>query len=169
LIPAPDRILPGGLRLVSAFEHSGPAKVLVHNLKYQGVSGYPDLVAEALAGRAPRCPLVPVPRALSRRLRYGVDPSHLLARAIGERLGVPVLSLLRSPLHTARRAGGDHARPVGTFRTRVPLDEVVLVDDVVTTGATIRAAADSLGPGMVRLALSANVVSGVSSLRPPGL
>ncbi|MBW3666959.1 MAG: hypothetical protein KY394_05120, partial [Actinobacteria bacterium] len=62
LRPAPERLLPGGIRLVSAFEHTGAARELIHHLKYRGITGYADLVAALLAPRIPRLPLVPVPR-----------------------------------------------------------------------------------------------------------
>jgi predicted amidophosphoribosyltransferase len=165
LSPAADRLLPGGMRLASAFEHVGAARDLIHHLKYRGVVYYAEMVADALEHRLPRIPIVPVPRALSRRLQYGVDPALILSRALSRRLGVPVISALAPPLHTRRRAGRDHAMPVGPFRSRRALRFPVLVaDDVVTTGATALAAVKALGPDLVRAVTSANVVSEVSNL-----
>jgi predicted amidophosphoribosyltransferase len=168
LRPAAEHVLPGGLPLVAAFEHSGPAPSLVHLLKYRGVVFFADYVAEALATRVPRLPLVPVPRAMSRRLRYGVDPALEIARRLAIRLEVPVWQILRPPIHARRRAGGDHSVPGSGFGVRRrPSSRVVLVDDVVTTGATIMSACDALGPDRVALAASANVVPAVSSLLAP--
>lgn len=165
LVPGTDRILDGGLRLISAFEHSGPAKILIHHLKYRGVRGYPELVAEVLAPRLPALPLVPVPRALSRRIKYGVDPSRLVAEAVARRLGVPVVPMLSGSFHTPRRAGGDHSRPVSPFRKgRAWQGPVMVIDDVVTSGGTILAAVESIGRDQVGLAVCANVVTGVSTL-----
>ncbi|MCI0425575.1 MAG: hypothetical protein L0Z47_06965 [Actinobacteria bacterium] len=166
LRPANERLLPGGLRLIAAFEHTGPARALVAALKYRGVAGYEQLVADLLASRVPPHPLVPVPRAISRRIEYGVDAATVLAGAIATRVGVPVLHLLRSPLHRRPRAGSDHRRPVAPFVADPrPSSPLVLVDDVVTTGATLRAASDALG-GVV-LAVAANMVPLVSSLSGP--
>jgi predicted amidophosphoribosyltransferase len=157
--PAQDRILPGGLRLVAAYEHTGPARALVHHLKYRGVAGYPAIVADALAGRVPDLPIVPVPRTLSRRIRYGVDPTGELARSLAIRVGVPVLPLLEAPFHARRRAGRDHARGVAPFRLRGECPSpVMILDDVVTTGTTLIAAAESIGWDRVALAVAANVV-----------
>jgi len=151
--------------LYAAFEHEGAAKTLVHHLKYRGVTVYAEVVADALESRVPALPLVPVPRAWSRRIRYGVDPANAIATALGRRIGVPVVPVLRPRLHTRRRAGDDHSRPVPDFSVRELGDpEVVVVDDVVTTGATIVAAACGLGRHRVRMAVAANVVSTVSSL-----
>jgi predicted amidophosphoribosyltransferase len=161
----PDRVLPGGVRLVAAFEHTGPARVLVHHLKYRGVLGYAEMAATALASRLPALPVVPVPRSLSRRWRYGIDPSLVLAGRLAHHLGVPLWQLLAPPLHHRRRAGGDHHRPAPRFRLRSPPPgPVIVVDDVVTTGSTILNAVAALGPGQAVLAASANAVAQVSSL-----
>lgn len=156
---APDRLLGDGVRLIAAFEHTGAARELVHHLKYRGLTDYADLVATVLAPRVPVLPLVPVPRAVSRRLRYGIDPSLVLAKRLSALTGAPVLPLLEPPLHTRRRAGGDHRSRVPSFRIRgrVPA-HVVLVDDVVTTGATLEAALRSLPPDQVQSVIAANAV-----------
>jgi predicted amidophosphoribosyltransferase len=153
---------------VAAFEHVGPAKALIHGLKYRGVRGYETLVAGVVASHLPRLPVVPIPRALSRRLVYGVDAAAVISGAIASELGVPVLDLLQAPIHSRRRAGGDHRRPVPRFRLELdPGCQVILVDDVVTTGATLLAASGSLGGDVVSLAVAANLVPVVSSLRDP--
>lgn len=162
---APERLLGGGVRLVAAFEHGGAAQILVHHLKYRGVTGYCDVVADRLEALVPRVPLVPVPRALTRRLKYGVDPAREIAATLSRRLDVPMLEILAAPIHSRRRAGRDHSRPVRPFRARSPLRfPVVLVDDVVTTGATALAAAESLGIERVRSVVAANVVPDVSNV-----
>lgn len=162
---APERLLPGAIRLVSAFEHQGVARNLMHLLKYQGLTAYASLAAAKIAPRLPRAALVPVPRVLTRRLKYGVDPALQLALSLAALLEVEVCPVLVAPLHSDRRAGGDHRRPVDRFRLRrPPPDHLVLVDDVVTTGATVLAAVDVLGPSRVVAVAAANTVSGVSSL-----
>jgi predicted amidophosphoribosyltransferase len=163
--PAPDRIIPGGLRVVGAFEHGGAAQTLIHHLKYRGVTGYAEIVSDLLAPQVPACPLVPVPRALTRRVKYGVDPARVIAEALARRLGVRVMHALAPPIHSPRRAGRDHSRTVRMFRSRSPLrSPVVIVDDVVTTGATVIAAVDAIGPEWVRAIAAANVVPDVSNV-----
>ncbi|HET8740519.1 MAG TPA: hypothetical protein VFO17_12420 [Acidimicrobiia bacterium] len=165
LKPAPDRLLPGGIRVIAAFEHDGAAKTLVHHLKYRAVAGVADLVAELLADRLPVLPLAPVPRSFSRRLRYGVDGAREIALSLARRLDVPMLDLLAPPLHAPRRAGRDHWKPVARYRLRRdPPPQVLIVDDVVTTGATLMSAIAAVGPDRVRAAVAANVVSQPSNV-----
>ena len=166
LRPAPERILDDGIRLVAAFEHEGVARQLVHGLKYRGVTSFADLVVETVAPRVPSLPVVPVPRTWSRQLRYGIDP----AREIGVRLArakrVPLVELLSAPLFSRQRAGGDHNRPPPNLEAvNGRPGPVILVDDVVTTGATVRSAIRALGFERIALVLAANLADTVSSPR----
>lgn len=165
LRPAPERVLAGSVRLVSAFEHSGPARTLIHHLKYRGVLEYADFVAQILAPRMPRLPLVPIPRVWSRYLRYGVDPARELARRISRMQDLPVWDVFNRPLHHPRRAGGDHGQVPMRLTLKVrPTTPVIVVDDVVTSGATLDRAIDSIGRAWVSLAVAANAATTVSTL-----
>jgi len=152
-----DRILAGGIRLITAFDHAGPAVTLIHGLKYRGELGYAELVAQVLAPQLPRAPLVAVPRALSRLVRYGVDPASEIARRIGRLKDAPVLDLLARPIHSLRRAGRSHATPAPPLRLkRDAVIPVLVVDDVCTTGATLLSAARAIGTSNVLGVIAAN-------------
>ena len=135
--------LRSGVLVRPLFVHEGPIRSAVHALKYRGADRVAEVVAPLLATLVPgdASALIPVPRALARTIRYGIDPGRVLARETARVAGLPVADVLRAPVHRRsqlreRRAQGLRFRSVGR-----PPRNAVLVDDVLTTGATITAAA----------------------------
>lgn len=98
--------------------------------------------------------LVPVPRALVRRFRYGSDPAARLATLIGKEADLPVVDGLRAQLWWPAHAGSDRtSRTAPKFGLARPVPRgAALVDDVLTTGATLAAAAAVHG---IRMGLTA--------------
>lgn len=148
LVPAPERYV-GRLLVRSAFRHEGAARRLVHRLKYEAVWGVAERLAEVMRPLLPEdaTVLVPVPRVAVRRHRYGVDPAAALARALGRTTGLAVSAALRPPVWVHRRAGrqgSSRGTPSYARRAHV-VAGAVLVDDVVTSGTTLRAAAVHIG------------------------
>ncbi len=163
LVPGPTRMLEGGVVLRAGLCHQGAARRLVHHLKYRGVVAAARWLAFPMIQRLPAATsaVIPLPRATTRRLRYGIDPAVVLAREVGRARAVPVIAALQPAVWWRRHA--PQAAPTRTepvFRTKLPVPEgAVLIDDVVRTGATVRAAVRALG------------VSGLSALAataPPG-
>lgn len=155
--------LSGELRVRAAFRHDATARRLVHRLKYQAIAAaaLPLAVAMAPAARGGGA-LVPVPRAPARRWRYGVDPARELAAAVGRITGMPVVAaLLPGWWHPARAGPSERERGIPRFRAAGPVPERwVLVDDVVTTGATLRSAARALpGRGTAVVATAAQAAA----------
>jgi predicted amidophosphoribosyltransferase len=80
--------------------------------------------------------------------RRGYDHGEVLARLVAARLGIPPVRLLASvsPKADQTKLSGAQRRenPKGAFVARPVHGRVVLVDDVMTTGATICACAGAL-------------------------
>lgn len=107
-------------------------------------------LAAAAAGRLPRVDaLVSVPVPRHRRLTRGFDQAELLASAVGAALSAPLLPLLRRVDATeqaarSRRQRASGARAAFAHRGPPAPERVLLIDDVITSGATARACAEEL-------------------------
>ncbi len=138
----------------SAFVYEGAAREAVHALKFNGVSAAAAVMGQAMAATLldwspPVETVVPVPLA-GRRLRLrGYNQSELLAREVSRASGVPLGcgALVRrratAPQSAQPDAEARRRNVAGAFGPgrRMPAGHVLLVDDVMTTGATLDACA----------------------------
>ena len=148
----------GRARAVARFE--GPAQALVHALKYRDREELARLMGPwmARAGRellGDADVLVPVPLHWTRLWRRGFNQSATLARAISRVSGVPValhalVRARRTPSQIGLSSSERRRNVSGAFRvgrerrSHVRGRAVVLVDDVVTSGATVEACTRTL-------------------------
>jgi ComF family protein len=147
--------------------HSGTGGTIVHALKYRGWHAVAAEMADRMARLAwpqdvleERTAIVPVPLSRSRSRERGFNQSERLGVALARHWNVPVLSdvLERTrATQTQTRLTPEQrlANVSGAFRVlderRVRNAHVVLVDDVVTTSATLNACAAALCAGGVRI------------------
>lgn len=129
---------------------------LIHLFKYGGVQPlarrFGDWLALALPREKSFDVIVPMPLHWIKRWQRGFNQSDLLAREIGRRWRVPVRAVVRRKKSTTPQAGLTNAKRranvSGAFDVRRGISlkgqRVLLVDDVITTGATARACALAL-------------------------
>lgn len=140
--------------VVAPWRFGGQLATAIRRLKFTGAThiarSLAPLWAPALAAAARDAVIVPVPLHWRRRLRRGYDHTWLLAThacaAAGLARPEPLLRRIRhAAAQSTLPASARRANVRAAFEARGPVPEhVVLVDDVVTTGSTLSAAAAAL-------------------------
>lgn len=136
--------------------YDGKIRDLIHMFKYGGVQELAQplgrMIVAGLPLGIPFDAIVPMPMHWLRQLLRGYNQAELLARAVARHTGLPLLNALRRTRAVAPQAGLTRAQrrvnARGSFACRQPQavtgKKILLVDDVLTTGATARAAAGAL-------------------------
>lgn len=147
----------GGRGFDEAFcygSYEGTLRKLIHLFKYSGVRRLAQPLAALLADALPRDRqfdlVTAVPLHWRRRWQRGYNQAELLGRAIARARGIPSANVLRRVAATRAQAGLSNAQRrenvAGAFRARrrVAGLRILIVDDVMTTGATLGACARAL-------------------------
>ncbi len=151
-----DGAAPGSPPAWAPLAYEGSAGAMVRALKFRGAWRVADSMAAQIAANAPPgwfsgAVLVPVPLHRARLRRRGFNQAELLAGALGKRIGSPVHDCLerigsRQPQVSRDRSDRLVAMSAAVrARANVAAPPVcVVVDDVITTGATLSACAGAL-------------------------
>ena len=133
--------------------YQGSLRTLIRSFKFDGLRRLASPLACLLAeryresslGLEPRW-IVPVPLHRKRKFERGFDQTLLLCRALGRRLGIGIFKGLHRLRDTAPQFGLDIRSRKDNLRGAFGLkraqhlegQDVLLVDDVFTTGTTVR-------------------------------
>jgi len=155
--PDPAVVIGGRLMVaIAAFGYAGRLRRVMHRLKYTGASRVAGPLAACAAPALHRlmnisgeATLVPVPVGEARRRRRGYNQAALIARALARQCGVGVAEPLARSRETRAQHRLDRAARSrnlrGAFAAHRPVPkDVILVDDILTTGATLDACAEVL-------------------------
>jgi ComF family protein len=136
--------------------HEGTLRTLIHLFKYSGMKPLAGplgaLLNRVLPPELEFDAVVPVPLHWRKKWSRGFNQSELLARQVGRQRRIPVLNALRRRRNTATQAGlanaGRRRNVAGAFMERsagaLRGKRILLIDDVMTTGATANACASVL-------------------------
>lgn len=147
-----DDALQGGAAAVglrARFVFAGPARKAVHLLKYGGERARAEWFAQIIEPILPPADgdmavFVPVPLTERRQRKRGYNQSAEIAKHLSRRTGIPVVSAalrVRETQPQVELNGIERLHNVrGAFSATqaVKGKHVILIDDVVTTGATMR-------------------------------
>jgi ComF family protein len=151
-----ERVGASGVETWAPLAYDGPARALVGALKFRGALPVAVTMAAQIVACAPRdiwsaSTLVPVPLHPVRHRQRGFNQAERIAASVADRCGLELADCLRRRGPATTQVGrnrGERLRGIeGTVVARAGFDSpdrVVLVDDVITTGATLAACAAAL-------------------------
>jgi ComF family protein len=151
----PEPVALGSVTAWAPLAYEGAAQGLVRALKFKGAARAVSAMAAQIAARAPpgwlgsHAQLVPVPLHPSRARKRGYNQARLLADALAERTGMHVADCLERTGAKGTQVGRSRTERLagiagGIRLTGEPPGKPILVDDVITTGATLSACAQAL-------------------------
>lgn len=145
---------------LSALTNTDEARNLIHDFKYrkqrylvgvlvdfcrQALEG-DERVAEIIGEDKSETLIVPVPLHWRRQLHRGFNQAELISSLLAEQLGIPHLKLLKRNRYTTTQTRLERAERLKNlegaftvnrkFRKKSDFKQVILVDDVFTTGST---------------------------------
>lgn len=149
---------PSMSQVAALFDYRGPAAALIKQLKYhksfqlaEGIGAY--MAAYLIQNQWPIPDLIiPIPISSLRKWQRGFNHSQIIAEAMGKILDVPVKMLLKRQNRSTSQAALNKEERIkmnkGTYQLKrsphLADQSLLLIDDVMTTGTTLRHCADVL-------------------------
>jgi len=159
-------------KVIVAFGYSKIVRQMILSMKYRNMRSSVAVLGAALAERIfqetvishQKIDLVAwAPTTARRKLERGHDHAEILARFVAKELEVPCRAVLRRLTDQPQTGRTRQQRLIGPRFISRPINNqcVVVIDDVVTTGTTLRHASQALYKGGAELVICAAVASTV--------
>ena len=158
--------------VIVAFGYSKVVRQMILSLKYRNMRSSVAVLGAALAERIIQETAISsqkvdviawAPTTARRKLERGHDHAEILARFVARELHVPCRGVLRRQTDQPQTGRTRQQRLIGPRFVSRPINKqcVVVIDDVVTTGTTLRRASQALYEGGAELVICAAVASTV--------
>lgn len=145
-------------RVAAAFDYQGPAATLIHHLKFANAPYLAKEIAAFMMVQFSRLDwplpdyIIPVPLSFTHFLKRGYNQSQLIAQEIGHLLDRPIVNCLKKSSEFFSQMGQDRLQreklPEACISWKKPQlmadKTLLLIDDVMTTGTTLRHSAQQL-------------------------
>ena len=142
-------------RKIAMLHYAFPVDVAIKALKFDRKLFYAPALAEVLCVAAPMLPsdidaILPVPLHWRRKTVRGFNQATELAKPVAKALGVPIVRSVKRRRATPFQSGLDVPARASNLRQAFVMSSVtryrhvLIVDDIVTTGATIESVANVL-------------------------
>lgn len=139
----------------SLWIHKTPVNESIYAFKYKNRRCYGEIFARELAKEYGKCLkqkkvelIIPIPLHKSRIKERGYNQTEILAKYLGEYTGIEVdkVSLIRIKKTTPQKCNNDKERKKNiknafVLKKKINVENVVLIDDIYTTGSTLDEAA----------------------------
>lgn len=147
------------IKTISLLPFSNTLKSVIHTLKYYNNPTPAQTILKATLSREsilqgiPFDHIEPVPLHWRRRIRRGYNQSQFLAQTVSEVLQIPISSFLKRKKYTLSQTGKSKAKRLKSMKNAFVIKRsvsdlqgksILLIDDVLTTGATSEACAQVL-------------------------
>lgn len=137
------------------FKQKGPVQNMLHQLKYHKKSEVGWVLGELLAKAVMECPylrhvdvIIPIPIHNDKKKERGYNQCEIIGQSLSQFSGIPIIKdVVKKIVHNESQTGKNRLERIENVKSAYELNElrvikglnILVLDDVITTGATVEA------------------------------